>query len=255
MKLQDKVAIVAGAGSSRPGIGNGKATALLFARQGAKVIVGDCNLAAAEETARLIKDEGNEATAVETDVAKEESARVLVEAAVSRYGTLNIVFNNVGIQFGGTGLTVEENDWDAMIDVNLKSVLFVCKYAVPEMIKSGGGSIVNNASMAAFYGHPIYAYSTSKAGVVSLTKSMAVGLAKYNIRVNCVAPGLIDAPLVQPIKETTQRFSPQNIKLRVPLRRLGRPDEVASVVLFLASDDSSYMTGQTLAVDGGMSAQ
>lgn len=114
---------------------------------------------------------------------------------------------------------------------------------------------MNNASMAAYYGHPIFAYSTSKAGVVALTRSLAVGLAKNNIRVNCVAPGLIDGPLVQPIKDTTQRFSPENIKLRVPLRRLGRTEEVASVVLFLASDDSSYMTGQTLAVDGGLSAQ
>jgi len=255
MKLKDKVAIVAGAGSSRPGIGNGKATAIRFAREGAKVIAVDLYLAAAEETARLIREEGNEAAAVQADVAREEGALKVVQAAVSRYGKLDILFNNVGIQLGGAGLSVKENEWDVMLDVNLKSILFLCKAAVPEMIKSEGGAIVNNASMAAYYGHPIFAYSTSKAGVVALTRSLAVGLAKHNIRVNCVAPGLVDGPLIQNIKDTAKRFDPENIKQRVPMRRLGRTDEVASVVLFLVSDDASFMTGQTLAVDGGLSVK
>lgn len=255
MKLKDKVAIVAGAGSIRPGIGNGKAVAIRFAREGAKVVAADINFEAAEETVRLIKNEGNEATAVKADVANEEDAKRLVEAAVSRYGKLDVLFNNVGIQLKVSGLSVTEKEWDAMLNVNLKSILFVCKYAAPEMAKTGGGAIVNNASMAAYFGHPVYAYSASKAGVVGLTRSLAVDLAKFNIRVNCVAPGLIDGPLVQPIKESTKRFSPDNIKLRVPMRRLGKPEEVAAVVLFLASEDSSYMTGQTLAVDGGLSVK
>jgi NAD(P)-dependent dehydrogenase (short-subunit alcohol dehydrogenase family) len=250
LRLKDKVAIVSGAGSIRPGMGNGKATAILFAREGAKVVAVDKNLEAAEETVRLIAGEGGEAKAIQADVTREAEAKKVIDATVATYGKLDILFNNVGIGLGGSGLKVTEEEWDAVMGTNLKSILFMCKYAVPEMRKVGGGAIVNNASMAAFYGHRIYAYATSKAGVTALTRSMAVGLAKYNIRVNCVAPGFIATPMVQPIMGEKRE---RGIEERVPMRRHGKAEEIAYAVLFLASDEASYITGQTICVDGGMS--
>ncbi len=252
MRLKDKVAIVTGAGSIRPGMGNGKATAILFAREGARVVAADIRLEAAEETAEIIKREGGEATAVQVDVTKEAGAKELVETTISRYGSLDILFNNVGGAYGGTSLKVTVEEWDATMDLNLKSVLLVCKYAVPEMIKSGGGAIVNNSSMAAYHSHGVYAYSASKAGVIALTRCLAAGLAKENIRVNCVAPGLMDTPLVAPIM-TEKRI--RRVEERVPLRRHGKAEETAYTVLFLASPEASYITGQTIPVDGGLSAQ
>ena len=252
MRLKDKVAIVSGAGSIRPGIGNGKATAILFAKEGAKVAAIDRNLEAAEETVSMILKEGGEATAIQADVTKEADAKKLVEETISKYGKLDIVFNNVGGAWGGTGLNVTVEEWDATMDLNLKSVLLVCKYAVPEMIKNGGGTIVNNSSMAAYHSHGIYAYSASNAGVIALTRCLAVGLARHNIRVNCVAPGLMDTPLVAPIM-TERRI--RLVEDRVLLKRHGKAEETAYTVLFLASPESSYITGQTIPIDGGFSVQ
>ncbi len=248
MRLKDKVAIVVGAGSIRPGMGNGKATAILFAREGAKVVAVDRNLDAAQETVGIIRNEGGEAIAVKADVTRESDAKSLIEMTMAKYGRLDILFNNVGIAEGGIGLTVKEEEWDAVMDTNLKSVLFVCKYAVPEMIKSGGGAIVNNASMAAYYSYPVYAYAVSKAGVIALTRCLAGGLARYNIRVNCVSPGLMDTPMAGTIQNERRRSTVQE---RVPLKRQGRAEETAQTVLFLASSESSFITGQTIIVDGG----
>jgi NAD(P)-dependent dehydrogenase (short-subunit alcohol dehydrogenase family) len=248
MRLKDKVAIVVGAGSIRPGMGNGKATAILFAKEGAKVVAVDRNLNAAKETVGLIKKEGGEAIAVQADVTKEPDAKKLVEATIAKYGRLDILFNNVGIAEGGIGLTVTEEDWDLVMGTNLKSILFACKYAVPEMIKSGGGAIVNNASMAAYYSYPIYSYAVSKAGVIALTRCLAGGLARYNIRVNCVSPGLMNTPMAGNIQNDGRRHA---VETRVPLKRQGKAEETAQTVLFLASPESSFITGQTLPVDGG----
>jgi NAD(P)-dependent dehydrogenase (short-subunit alcohol dehydrogenase family) len=252
MRLKDQVAIVTGAGSIRSGIGNGKATALLFAREGAKVACIDRNLGAAEETVGMIKGEGGEAAAIQADVTKESDAERLVAETISRFGKLDILFNNVGGAYGSTGLNVTVEDWDATMDLNLKSVLLVCKYAVPEMIRNGGGTIVNNASMAAYHSHGLYAYSASKAGVIALTRCLAVGFARDNIRVNCVAPGLMDTPMVAPL------MNDKRIRLvqeRVPLGRHGKAEETAYTVLFLASPEASYITGQTIPIDGGLAAQ
>ncbi|MEE8353466.1 MAG: SDR family NAD(P)-dependent oxidoreductase [Dehalococcoidales bacterium] len=252
MRLKDKVALVTGAGSIRPGMGNGKATAILFAREGARVIAADKTLAAAEETVGIIRDEGGEAVAVEADVTKEAEVEHLIERVIAEYGRLDIVFNNVGGAYGKTGLKTTVEEWDATMDLNLKSVLLVSKYAAPELAKAGGGTIVNNSSMAAYHSHGIYAYSAANAGVIALTRCLAVGLARDNIRVNCVAPGLMDTPLVAPIM-TEKRI--QRVQERVPLKRHGRAEETAATVLFLASPESSYITGQTIPVDGGLSAQ
>jgi NAD(P)-dependent dehydrogenase (short-subunit alcohol dehydrogenase family) len=251
MRLKDKVAIVVGAGSIRPGIGNGKATAILFAKEGAKVACVDLRLDAAEETVGTIKSQGGQAIAISADATKEEGARKIIERVISDFGKIDILFNNVGIGLGDRGLKITEKDWDTVMNTNLKGIMAVCKYVVPEMIKDGGGAIVNNASMAAFYGHYNYPYAASKAGVVALTRSLAVGLAKYNIRVNCVAPGLIATPMVEglmgPRRDST-------VEQRVPLKRHGKAEEVAYAVLFLASDEASFITGQSICVDGGMSA-
>ncbi len=248
MRLKDKVAIVVGAGSIRPGMGNGKATSILFAREGAKVVCADRNLAAAEETVALIKGDGGEAFAMQVDITKEADAKRLVEETIARYGRVNILFNNVGIGKGAAGLAVTEQDWDEVMDTNLKSILFACKYAVPELIKAGGGAIVNNASMAAFYSYPIYSYAVSKAGVIALTRCLASGYAKYNIRVNCVSPGLMDTPMTSEIQRESRK---RTVETRIPMRRQGRAEETAQTVLFLASDESSYITGQAIIVDGG----
>jgi NAD(P)-dependent dehydrogenase (short-subunit alcohol dehydrogenase family) len=250
MRLRDKVAIVVGAGSIRPGMGNGKATAILFAKEGAKVACVDLRLEAAEETVETIKRQGGQAIALSADATKEVAAKKIVEGVISDFGKIDILFNNVGIGLGDRGLKITEKDWDTVMNTNLKSIMAICKYVVPEMIK-GGGAIVNNASMAAFYGHYNYPYAASKAGVVALTRSLAVGLAKYNIRVNCVAPGLIATPMVEPLMGQRRDST---VEQRVPLKRHGKPEEVAYAVLFLASDEASYITGQTICVDGGLSA-
>ncbi|OGO04773.1 MAG: hypothetical protein A2Y60_05735 [Chloroflexi bacterium RBG_13_54_9] len=252
MRLKDKVAIITGAGSIRPGMGNGKATAILFAREGAKIAAIDRNLDAAEETVNIIRNEGGDAIAVQADVLKEPDAQKLVEVTISKYGKLDILFNNVGGARGNNGLGVSIEDWDFTMNLNLKSVLLVCKYAVPEMIKSGGGVIVNNSSMAAYLSHNNYAYSASKAGVVALTRCLAVGLARHNIRVNCVAPGLMDTPMVGAIMTDTRI---RTVEERVPLKRHGKAEETAYTVLFLASPEASYITGQTIPVDGGMAVR
>ncbi len=248
MRLKDKVAIVTGAGSTSPVIGNGKAAAILFAREGAKVVATCRNIDSAKETVRMIKSAGGEAIAVKADVTKELDAKNLVEATIANYGKLDIVFNNVGISLGGIGLSVTEEEWDAVMDTNLKSILLVCKYAVPEMIKNGGGTIVNNASMAAYGSYPIYAYAVSKAGVIELTRCLAGGLARHNIRVNCVSPGFMDTSAAAHLQNEKRR---RTVEERVPLRRQGKAEETAQTVLFLASPESSFITGQTIVVDGG----
>jgi len=252
MRLENKVALVVGAGSIRPGMGNGKATAILFAREGARVVAADINLEAAEETVSIIRGEGGEAIAVQANVTKEADVKKLIETTISQYGKVDTVFNNVGIASGGTGLKVTLEEWDEVMGTNLKSILLVCKYAIPEMINSGGGTIVNNSSMAAYHSHAIYAYSASKAGVIALTRCLAVGFAKDNIRVNCVAPGLMDTPLVAEIMNEKRI---RRVQERVPLKRHGLAEETAATVLFLASAESSFITGQTIPVDGGLSAQ
>lgn len=247
MRLKDKIAIVVGAGSIRPGIGNGKATAILFAKEGAKVVCVDRNLDAGGETVGMITSTGGEAIAIQADASKETDAKRIVDETISKYGRIDVLFNNVGIGSGGRGLAVTEKEWDTVMNINLKSILFVCKYAVPEMIKCGGGTIVNNASMAAYYSYPTYAYAVSKAGVIALTRCLAGGYARNNIRVNCVAPGLMDTPMVSEIQTESRKASVQ----RIPIQRQGRAEETAKTVLFLASEESSYITGQTIQVDGG----
>ena len=253
MRLKDKVVIVTGASSSGPGIGIGRATAILFAKEGAKVIAVGRRSDALQDTITMIEKEDGQAIAMPADITNDAEIEDLIKTTISQYGTVDILFNNVGIDLGPSGLNITGEEWDTVMNTNLKSALTICKYVVPVMIKNSGGVIVNNSSLAAYYPGPGYAYCASKAGLNALTRSLASELGKYNIRVNCVAPGMIDTPMIQPIKNKTKRFRPEFIRERVPLGRLGKAEEVARTVLFLVSDDSSFVTGQTILVDGGRS--
>ncbi|HYC26723.1 MAG TPA: SDR family oxidoreductase [Nitrososphaerales archaeon] len=255
MELEGRVAIVTGAGS-----GMGRTFSLLFAKEGAKVMAVDINQASGEETVRMIRERGGEAAFVIGDVSKSAGAEGAVKACVERFGRLDILMNNAGIQFMGTILETSEDQWDKIMAVNTKSMFLMSKYAVPAMAKGGKGVILNMGSDAGLIGNPkTAAYCASKGAVIALTRSMALDHAPDGIRVNCICPGAIDTPLhVQVMNE----LSPEErdawkarVKVRYPLGRIGTPDEVANLVLFLASDKSSFMTGAAVSIDGGLTAQ
>ena len=197
-RLEGKVAIVTGAGSSGPGVGNGKAAAVLFAREGARVLLVDNVQARAEETLAIIRDEGGEADVFEANVINADDCRRMVDAAFDRWGRLDVLDNNVGISRRGSVLEVSEEDWDFVMAVNVKSIVLCSKYAIPRMIESGGGSIINISSIAGLRAHSSTPYTTSKAAVQGLTMSMAADHGPDGIRVNCIAPGLVYSPMVAP---------------------------------------------------------
>lgn len=250
-RLENKVALVVGAGSIGPGIGNGRAISILFAQEGAKVVCADLNLDSAEETVSMIRKNGGEAIAVQGDATKNQDAKRMVDTTVEKYGKLNILVNVVGIAGGFGLLETDEETWDAVVTTNLKSIFLMSKQAVPAMIKAGGGVIINISSAAAFVAHPIIAYGTTKAAIINMTRCMAIELAQYNIRVNCIAPGFLDTPMVAPIMTEFRREIMKHI---IPLGKIGTAWDTAYAALYLASDEASYVTGETLIVDGGLLA-
>jgi len=249
MRLEKRVAIVTGAGS-----GIGRASALLFAKEGAKVIVADFVRDSGQQTVSLIKNEGGESTFVESDVSHAVDAQRLVNTAIETYGKLDILFNNAGINLEKTVTETSEDDWSRVINVNLKGVFLCSKYAIPEMIRNGGGVIINTASIRGLVGqYHLAAYCASKGGVVLLTKAMALDYGQDNIRVNCVCPGGIETPMHKAFLATLahpERETEEMLK-KIPLGRIGEPEDVARVALFLASDESAYLTGLAIPVDGG----
>lgn len=252
MKLKGKVAIITGAGS-----GIGRATALLFAREGARVVVADLVAAAGEETVAEITATGGEAVFVRVDVAHAAEVERMVSRAVESYGRLDILFNNAGLTLPAMVTETTEELWQKSIDVNLKGVMLGCKYAIPEMQKVGGGVIINTASMLGLVASPRQApYCAAKGGVILLTKQVAIDFARDNIRVNCICPSEVDTPMHRkfiaesPDPEATKK----RLLERIPLNRVAQPEEIATTVLFLASADSSYVTGVALPVDGGLTA-
>ena len=248
--LQGKVAVVTGAAS-----GMGRATALLFAREGASVVVGDVDEAAGADACEEIRGAGGEATFVRTDVAIESEVAALVATAESIHGGLHTIFNNAGIEQPVTPSTeVTEELFDRVIGVNLKGTFFGCKHALPALLRAGGGTIVNNSSVSAFanVGRNV-SYASSKGAVMSLTRVLALEYADRNIRVNAICPGVIDTGMNRRNLELAD--DPDTMRERwksvTPLGRMGTPEEIARTVLYLASDQSSFTTGIGLLIDGG----
>jgi NAD(P)-dependent dehydrogenase (short-subunit alcohol dehydrogenase family) len=253
MRLASKVAIITGAGA-----GIGRSTALLFAKESAKVVVADCDSERGAETVSIIREDGGEATFVQVDVSKAADAERMARTAVETYGQIDILVNNAGIYVQANAVEMTEEDWDRILDVNLKGVFLCSKHCISEMIKGGGGSIVNIGSEAGIVGiKNQVAYNVSKGGIIALTKSTAVDFAAHNIRVNCVCPGTTETPLVKAAVERAQDPAAARRALEEvrPANRLGRPEEIAAGILYLASDESPYATGSILSIDGGYTAQ
>ena len=250
-RLAGKVAIITGAGSSGPGVGNGKAAAILFAREGAQVLLVDAVPERAEETLAIIQEEGGIASVFAADVTNAEDCRRMVAAAVDRYGRLDALDNNVGISRRGSVLEISEADWDYVMAVNVKSIVLASKYAIPQMLTNGGGSIINISSIAGLRAHSSTPYTTSKAAVQGLTMSMAADHGPDGIRVNCIAPGLVYSPMVAPRMDADLREIRKNA---APLRTEGDSWDIGYAALFLASDESRWVNGVILPVDAGLTA-
>jgi len=254
MLLKDKIAIVTGAAS-----GIGKATAIAFAREGAKVTCVDINVDGAEATARTIADTGGEAASLRADVSAEDDVKAMIADTVARWGRLDVLYNNAGIGTGNPVTQVSIEEWDRIIDINLRGVFLGTKHAIPAMLQSGGGAIVNTASDAGLIGTPMLsAYCASKGGVVLFTKATAAEWGRMGIRVNCVCPGVIRTPILDPMlaMAKTMGASEEQVWARMgkahPIGRVGKPEEVAEAVTWLASDRASFVTGVALPVDGGL---
>src|SRR5919199_1840900 len=253
MKLEQRVAVITGAGS-----GIGQAMALLFAREGARVLAADVNGEAAAATAAKVSAEGGACQALTVNVIEPDQVRGMIERARSSYGRLDILCNNAGIGSTTSVIEAEPDEWDRVMTVNVKSVYLGCKYAVPVMIAQGGGCIINTASVAGMVGIVKRAsYSASKGAVIALTRQVAIDFVEQGIRVNCICPGTVDSPWVGRL--LSQADDPaaarQALVARQPLGRLGTPEEVAAAALYLASDDATFITGTGLVIDGGLTAR
>lgn len=261
-RLDGKTAIITGAGSIGEGWGNGKATAVLFAREGARIFAVDINLSAAEETRDIITGEGGVCEAYQADVTRSGQVEAMVEACLARFGRIDILLNNVGIVEVGGPVELSEQSWDRIMSVNVKSVFLTCKHCLPVMEKQGGGAVVNVSSIASlrFTGYPSCAYNASKGAVNQLTQNVAVQYAARGIRANCVLPGLINTPMiVEPLKK---QYADGDVEKMIEVRdaqcptgKMGVAWDVAHASLFLASDESRYVTGMNLVVDGGITCK
>jgi NAD(P)-dependent dehydrogenase (short-subunit alcohol dehydrogenase family) len=251
MRLADKVALITGGGS-----GIGKASSLLFAKEGAKVVVVDLNLETAEATADEIREAGGEAKVFAGDVSKAKDAEGMVRFAEESYGRLHVVFNNAGVFHPDDDSVTNTSEaiWDMVINVNLKGVFLGCQYAIPALLRAGGGSIINTASFVAIMGAaaPQIAYTASKGGVLAMTREIAVEFARKNIRANSLCPGPVETPLLAKLLSDPARRNRRLV--HIPMGRFGRAEEMANAALFLASDESSFVTGTSFVVDGGITS-
>lgn len=259
-RLESKVAIVTGAGQTAgKTIGNGRATAILFAREGARVMLLDRDIASAEETLTLIKEEGGEGFVFEGDVSLESDCISMAKECMQQYGQIDILQNNVGIGFRDAGITkLKEEDWNLIMDVNLKSMFLTCKHVVPYMRERNAGAIINISSVAAIASTGMVAYKTSKAGVMALTQNAAMANARFGIRANCILPGLMNTPMAIEGYSSSLGQSREKViadrDARVPLnQKMGTAWDVAYASLFLASEEAKFITGVNLPVDGGQS--
>lgn len=251
-RLAGNVAIVTGAAS-----GIGRATAERFAAEGARVVLADRQGEAAEAVARQITEDGGHARAITADVANEQDVERVIALAIEAWGRIDILVNNAGVGGGGNVLSFKVEDFDRVIGVNLKGALLCCKHALPHMLEHGRGAIVNIASISSTCGIPNQSvYGPSKAGIWLLTRQLAIEFASRGIRVNAVAPGTIETPMIGgPVEGREISSGLKYLMEHHPVGRFGKPEEVANAILFLASDEASFITGASLAVDGGYSAQ
>ena len=248
MRLKDKVAVVTGGAS-----GIGKATALLFAAHGAKIVIADIDADGAAQTLTAIRDAGNVAIAVQTDVTLSDNTERMVQETLSAYGKLDILLSSAGIAMRLPVGELPEADWHRCLDVNLTGVYLSAKAAIPAMRKNGGGSIINMSSIYGLVGGDVRAaYVASKGGVTNLTRGMALDYAADNIRVNCICPGFVETPLVAGVVKTPEEY--RKLADKHPMRRLAQPEEIAYGALYLASDESAFVTGIALPIDGGYTA-
>ncbi len=248
-RLDGKIAIVAGAGSRGDILGNGQAAAILFAQEGAEVLLVDSSEERVARTAAAIKADGGSASVFIADVTSAADCEAMVAAAVSRYGRLDILHNNVGIGGAGNVVEVDPDEWDRVMEVNVKSMMLAGKYAVPRMAETGGGAIINISSISAIRPRGLTAYTVSKGGVMALTWGMAIDHAKDGVRVNCVLPGPVYSSMVAP------NMSPERREIRrssSPLGVEGTPWDIAWAAVYLASDEAKWVTGVCIPVDGGV---
>jgi NAD(P)-dependent dehydrogenase (short-subunit alcohol dehydrogenase family) len=249
-RLAGKVAIVTGAGSRGPGLGNGKATAILFAREGARVLCVDAVAERAEETVGLIRAEGAQAEPFVADVTRRDDCRAMVAAAVERWGRLDVLHNNVGIESRKDLLEVTEEEWDQVMAVDLRSMFLATQQAVPAMIERGGGAVICVSSVAGMRGHGRTAYATAKAGVIGFVRSIAVQLGPRGVRVNAIAPGTVWTPMVESLGQEAR----ERRRRATPLGTEGTGWDVAWGAVYLASDEARWVTGQVLVIDAGLTA-
>jgi NAD(P)-dependent dehydrogenase (short-subunit alcohol dehydrogenase family) len=263
-RLKGKVAMVVGAGSIGPGWGNGKATAVTFAREGAQVFCVDRNAAAAEQTAEIIAGEGGRAKAFTADVSRAGEVAAMVKACLDAYGRIDVLDNNVGIAEMGSVVDVEESEWDRVFAVNLKSAYLAMKHVIPVMVGQGGGSIINISSVASIrqVGISYVSYGASKAAMNQMTRTTAVEFAPKHVRVNAILPGLMKTPMVEHSAGLAASYAKGDVEemwrkrdAQVPMGHMGEAWDVASAALFLASDESRYITGIELVVDGGLTCR
>jgi NAD(P)-dependent dehydrogenase (short-subunit alcohol dehydrogenase family) len=263
-RLKGKVAMVVGAGSIGPGWGNGKATAVTFAREGALVFCVDRNGSAAEDTAGIIKGEGGRAVACTADVSKAGEVEAMVQVCLKTFGRIDVLDNNVGIAEMGSVVDVDEKEWDRVFAVNLKSAYLAMKHVIPVMVKQGGGSIINISSIASIrhVGISYVSYGTSKAAMNQMTRTTAVEFAASHVRVNAILPGLMKTPMVEHSAGLAQSYAKGDVEAmwrardaQVPMGHMGTAWDVANAALFLASDEAKYITGIELVVDGGVTCK
>ena len=247
-RLKDKVAIVTGAGSRGPGMGNGKSTAILFAREGAKVLCVDLEVARAKETVDLIRKENGAAEAFAADVTRAAECKAMVEEATTRWGGLDVLHNNVGVESRLDLMETTEQEWERVMAIDLKSMLLATQAAVPALEKRGGGAIICVSSIAALVGHGRTAYAAAKAGVIGFVTSVAVQLGPKAIRVNCIAPGQVWTPMVQALGPEAR----ERRRRAAPLGTEGTGWDVGWGAVYLASDEARWVTGHVLVIDGGL---
>ncbi len=252
-RLAGKVALITGGAS-----GQGRAAALLFAQEGARVVVVDIEAEGGEETARRVRAAGGVASFVAADVSRAADVERAVNHAIDTYGQLHVLYNNAAVLHRKDAFVVDldEEIWEQVLAVNLKGVYLGCKYAIPHLVQAGGGSIINTSSLAGLLGvGNVHAYTAAKGGVVSLTRAVAVAYAAQKVRCNVICPGAVDTPMMAHVLHGSDARLRQRFERGHPIGRLGTPEDIAHLALYLASDESSWVTGSVFTIDGGFSAQ